>query len=399
MTESDNGSEEFPFDYRTTNDRFQEKLREAQESAINRQIERDIGQNQDEIDLSLEAEYGTLQLKVKAAEKEVEKLREKLEQRKKRREYEAGLSKMTPEERADAMQLEHQGFNEDDDINDMEVIFDYLIHIGSAPLPTNAADLSGGNFVQPHSEIREKVLNNPKVLEQIDYSHIRLTRTNNEIIKSINNEDNDNNTDTVRRCELTGTVYDQAFTVYFEILESKLSIQTLSFTVSEDMLVDTNPLLESIKQECNLVGFFRLLIHYAKLDIERKSTFQRLKDLYDSQSISVEQVELNQLKFKHSNDDLMDRSLEVVLTWRNEMEFTDRISNSTNLCELVKPEVSIQINDVKNNEIKNLSENFRQLLNAKGVYMATQLIVSGVLRSKQQQQQPQQQQQLSESSS
>ena len=40
---------------------------------------------------------------------------------------------------------------------------DYLIHIGSAPLPTNAADLSGGNFVQPHSEIREKVLNNPKV--------------------------------------------------------------------------------------------------------------------------------------------------------------------------------------------------------------------------------------------
>ena len=40
---------------------------------------------------------------------------------------------------------------------------DYLIHIGSAPLPTNAADLSGGNFVQPHTEIREKVLNNPKV--------------------------------------------------------------------------------------------------------------------------------------------------------------------------------------------------------------------------------------------
>ena len=42
MTESDNGSEEFAVDYRTTNDRFQEKLREAQETAINRQIERDI---------------------------------------------------------------------------------------------------------------------------------------------------------------------------------------------------------------------------------------------------------------------------------------------------------------------------------------------------------------------
>ncbi|KAG2225702.1 hypothetical protein INT45_012174 [Circinella minor] len=383
MTESDNGSEEFPFDYRTTNDRFQEKLREAQESAINRQIERDIGQNQDEIDLSLEAEYGTLELKVKAAEKEVEKLREKLEQRKKRREYEAGLSKMTPEERADAMELEHQVYNEDDDINDMEVIFDYLIHIGSAPLPTNAADLSGGNFVQPHSEIREKVLNNPKVLEQIDYSHIKLTRTNNEIIKSINNDDNDN----------TGTVYDQAFTVYFEVLESKLLIQTLSFTVSVDMQVDTNPLLELIKRECDLLGFFRLLIHYAKLDYERKSTFQRLKDFYDSQSISVEQVELDQLKFKHVNDDLMDKSLEVVLTWRNGMELTDKISNITNLCELVKPEVSIQMNGIENNEINNLSEIFRQLLNAKGVYMATQLTVSGVLRSEQQQQH------LSESSS
>ena len=71
--------------------------------------------------MSLEAEYGTLELKVKAAEKEVEKLREKLEQRKKRREYEAGISKMTPEERADAMQLDQQADN-DDDINDMQVI-------------------------------------------------------------------------------------------------------------------------------------------------------------------------------------------------------------------------------------------------------------------------------------
>ena len=50
--------------------------------------------------------------------------------------------------------------------------------------------------------------------------------------------------DNVRRCELAGTVYDQAFSVYFEILESKLLIQTLSFTVSVDMQVDTGPLLE-----------------------------------------------------------------------------------------------------------------------------------------------------------
>ena len=50
MTESDNGSEEFPFDYRTTNDRFQEKLREAQETAINRQIERDIVCNKTHFD-------------------------------------------------------------------------------------------------------------------------------------------------------------------------------------------------------------------------------------------------------------------------------------------------------------------------------------------------------------
>ncbi|KAI9243809.1 hypothetical protein BDA99DRAFT_314827 [Phascolomyces articulosus] len=370
MSGSDAESDEFPFDYRTTNDRFQEKLREAQENATHRQIERDIEQNQDQVDNSLEAEYSLLEIKVKAAEKEVADLKEKLEERKKRRGYEAGISKMTPEERADAMQMDYPPF--DDDINDMQVIFDYLIYIGSAPLPTNAADLSGSSFVQPHSELREKAMHNPEVLEQIDYAQIKFTKTNNKIIKS-----SDEDKDTVRQCELAGMAYDQDFSIAFKVHESRLLIQELAYTVSMDMEIDTGPLLQRIKEECNLIAFFRLLIHYAKLDRGRKETFEKLKNKYASQTVLIEQVSFDQLKFKSSTDDPM----EIALIWRTQLEYDEKAGLTLNLYELVLPEIRIEVTGIEaDDEINQLPEAFQQLLKMKGVYLAAQLIINGAFQ-------------------
>ncbi|KAI9496058.1 hypothetical protein BDB00DRAFT_811529 [Zychaea mexicana] len=329
MTESDTDSEEFPFDYRTTNDRFQEKLREAQESAVNRQIEGDLEQNQNNND-PLEVQSRVLRLQVNAAEKQVQKLRQQLEARKKRREHEAAIMKLTPEERADAMEVDHE--NIDNDITDMKAIFDYLLHIGSAPLPKNAADLSGSSFVQPHAEIREQAINNPEMDLQAKFGQMVILKANNTIVNAADDS-------AIRRCELSGNAYDQEFSVTFEVLESKLSIQKLDFTTSIDLDVDAGPLLHSIREERNLLAFFRLLRHYAKLEHERKTTFEKLLAVYANRSVSVEQVELDQLKFTSTNEN---NPLVLVLQWRNYLQEIDRPGVPVNICDVLKPDVQMK---------------------------------------------------------
>lgn len=40
---------------------------------------------------------------------------------------------------------------------------EYLVLVGSVPLPKNAADMSGSDFVLPHVELRAKAMENPEV--------------------------------------------------------------------------------------------------------------------------------------------------------------------------------------------------------------------------------------------
>ncbi|KAI8137915.1 hypothetical protein BJV82DRAFT_633113 [Fennellomyces sp. T-0311] len=289
MNESDPGSEDFPFDYRTTNDRFQEKLRQAQELEADRQILNDLERTVDfssEDLLHLQTQHDALVHQVQEAEEQVQRLRTKLAERRKRREYEAGIMKLTPEERADAMQVEYN----DDDVVDKNVLFEYLIRIGSAPLPANAADMSGSNFVRPHAELRQKAMEDPEVLKQSQFGHIHFAKADNRTEESLDG--------TVRYCDLEGKAYEQAFSVSFQVREAKLAIHDLTFKVSLDFEMDVGPLLEQIKTESNLLAFFRLLVHYGKLDHLRSTTFASLKTIYASRDVPVEQTSYDTLMFR-----------------------------------------------------------------------------------------------------
>ncbi|KAI9311542.1 hypothetical protein BX666DRAFT_939394 [Dichotomocladium elegans] len=188
---NDGSSEDYPFDYRTSNQRFQERLLAAQQNTIEQQIEESIESRreneEEESSIPLAAQRESLRAEVLIMEKEVETLRKELAKWRARREREASIKNMTPEERAAALEREEQEQKEGDNVMDMfdeSVIFDYLISAGSAPMPANAADLSATDFTKPHEEMRAVAMQKPEALEQRKYAHFNLTKMSNEIDKS-----------------------------------------------------------------------------------------------------------------------------------------------------------------------------------------------------------------------
>jgi hypothetical protein len=53
-----------------------------------------------------------------------------------------------------------------------------------------------------------------------------------------------------------------------------------------------------VKEECNLLGFFRLLTHYGLLGRERKSIFEKLVNKYKGTEVNVEELSETRLKFE-----------------------------------------------------------------------------------------------------
>ncbi|KAL0098219.1 hypothetical protein J3Q64DRAFT_1093368 [Phycomyces blakesleeanus] len=152
--------EEPIFDFRTSNARFQQRLLEAQQVATEEQIQDDIAhfysKTWPENANPLEAEKAELKIQLRRINDKNDILEKELEQQKARRIKEASLSKMTPEERAKAVEEEIE------EPIDEDVVFEYMLYIGGAPLPTNPGDMSGSDFVSPHAELREKALQDPE---------------------------------------------------------------------------------------------------------------------------------------------------------------------------------------------------------------------------------------------
>lgn len=62
--------------------------------------------------------------------------------------------------------------------------------------------------------------------------------------------------------------------------------------------MDTNMYTLRVKEECDIMGFFRLTAHYATLDIQRKQTFKKLIDQYQNTPVNVETLSLKKLQFE-----------------------------------------------------------------------------------------------------
>ncbi|CDH60504.1 predicted protein [Lichtheimia corymbifera JMRC:FSU:9682] len=363
----ENNSEDFSFDARTTSQQFQQRLLAAQQSSTERQIKESIESRnadpQENNQVPLEEQRRTLSQQVKELEKEVAKLRYDLKIQRQRREKEASVVKMTPEQRA---QLLDEQEEQVDDSMDLDVIFDYLIRIASAPLPSNAADISASDFIQSHAELRERAMQDPEVRSQIDFAHIEFTKTSNKI------EYSDGSAGTVRHCELCGSAYSQQFTVTFTIREDQLCIENLKIEVDVETQFELCTLLTRIEEECNLLGFFRLLVHYGRLVDDRRKLFQHLHELYSS-AISVEDIGSNTLKFYSAQDH------EVRLIWDIN---TLSMDVSINICEQVIPNIRMEAYTTGSPEREELYTripgNFARLVSMKGTVAAARIMLDAV---------------------
>ncbi|KAL1926722.1 hypothetical protein VTP01DRAFT_5617 [Rhizomucor pusillus] len=375
---ADTNSEGSPFDFKTTQSRFQKKLLEAQRHAAERQIELDL-YDQDTAQESLESQKHALKAEVDVLEKKVESLRKELELRKRKRQEEARLSKLTPEERARIVEQEEEdekereeGKQEDqeEDLHDMNVLFEYLVLVGSVPLPKNAADMSGSDFVLPHVELRAKAMENPEVLEQSEFCHIRITEAINQPISLPDGS-------TRRNCKLTGASYGQPFTITFDVLQPSLVIDKFDYDVNFDMQLEIGPLLQNVKEERNLLYFFRLVIHYSRLCNERRRVFDRLQEVFRDRSVEIKEKDANSLIFKNESGSGVELTLSWSMVLKNEIP-------CVNICEQVTPDVRLECNNCGSSnqeadDMESISAAFDGLMRQKGVLLAAQVMISALL--------------------
>ncbi|KAI7892108.1 uncharacterized protein EV154DRAFT_419347 [Mucor mucedo] len=166
------------FSERTTKDRFNERLLEAQENNADNEIIGRIDFNDfytSDGSEQLQKKFETLQAQVARMEAQVNDMENKLIIRKERRKLEASLTNMSPEERADHVirQAEIQ-----EDTPDLDIIFEYMLLLGSTS-PNDTNDLSTTDFIKPHADIRKAAFESELVLKQKQFSNLQFTKADN----------------------------------------------------------------------------------------------------------------------------------------------------------------------------------------------------------------------------
>ncbi|KAL0095078.1 hypothetical protein F4703DRAFT_1822090 [Phycomyces blakesleeanus] len=365
--------EEPIFDFRTSNARFQQRLLEAQQVATEEQIQDDIAhfysKTWPENANPLEAEKAELKIQLRRINDKNDILEKELEQQKARRIKEASLSKMTPEERAKAVEEEIE------EPIDEDVVFEYMLYIGGAPLPTNPGDMSGSDFVSPHAELREKALQDPEVQKQGEFTHLHFKETNNYLIS------NPDGSGEIRQCKLKGTTYDQWFNVSFDVYEPDLVVDNFSFDLAIETQVNIGSILQQIKDEGDVLSFFRLLVHYGELENERSKFFDKLKERITNGPITLEELGVDQLKFLGPRDD----DPELIFSWKLLAKESNRNDLGVNVCELVVPDISLEMDPSKAWEekdridiLKDMPLHFARLVETNGMMVATEVMLEVV---------------------
>ncbi|KAG1224693.1 hypothetical protein G6F35_003861 [Rhizopus arrhizus] len=157
---SNNSSEPYDlldFNNQATRTGFQERLLNAHNASRDQQIENnifsDLSEENDEEELK--KKVLVLQQQVDRMENHVVGLEERLRERRERRQKEAGLTNMTPEERARFVEEEEE--RDDTEIPDLDVIFEYMLLVGSSAT-SNTNDLSQADFLKPDTELRKEAM-------------------------------------------------------------------------------------------------------------------------------------------------------------------------------------------------------------------------------------------------
>ncbi|CEG68916.1 hypothetical protein RMATCC62417_05079 [Rhizopus microsporus] len=317
------------FANRTTNSEFHKRLLATQKASHEQQLEDSLFnefavENDEE---EMRKKVAILQQQVERMEGYVADLEEKLKDRKERRQKEANLTNMTPEQRAQYVMEEEE--RDISDIPDLDVIFEYMLLLGSSTT-TDTNDLSQADFLKPDAQLREEAISDPDVVRQTDYSFVKFTRAKNIL------ETRTDSLDDIRHCELSGSSFSQEFTVSFDVLEATMTMCNLNFEVGIRMKMDIGPLLQKIKDTCNILGFFQVLVHYARLTDQRRVLFEKLKRSFENTDITVEALSDSRLQFQGKRED----SMALVLNWKIVMHNMNRDSLDAN----IRDHVQLQLN-------------------------------------------------------
>ncbi|KAI8088957.1 uncharacterized protein BX664DRAFT_124424 [Halteromyces radiatus] len=245
---SDDDDDDVVFrDFRNINNRFQQRLLEAQHAATEKQIE-------DQLDLmekdlgpqDIQRECHTIQSKIDKVEAEVDALKQQLSNWQAKRKEQASLTNMTPEERANKIEQQRQRHESIViDQADLDSIFDYLSEIGQSY--SNAAGLKPHRAARTNNnEMTMQALQSPDVLEQVDFTHIEFTTVENKFYEDQSIEDVTDSGNLVDRsyrdCTLEGKSYNSSFKVTFRI-DALLDVNRLDFDLDMDLHVDAGPIL------------------------------------------------------------------------------------------------------------------------------------------------------------
>ncbi|RCI02747.1 hypothetical protein CU098_002491 [Rhizopus stolonifer] len=345
------------FDNRTTTVDFQERLLDAQTQQSNTKDTTirfdDLFQSQDPKDLRKQLD--DLKSEIEQVENQVEEMEAKLARSKQRRDREAGITNMTPEQRAayyeeeqkriaakrkkieaakaksDIEERIQEVLNSSEDESDHEIrtgkrgrprkidntnkepeeeedmdeeeyrkpnwdtVYEYMLLLSDAAEEPDT--LIGSSILEVNEELKQKAFQHQEasiiVLRQTDYSSIKFTSAKNTL--EFDTKDGD-----IRHCQLTGSLYDQAFSVSFDVIEPDMMIANLDFDVGFEMQLDVGSVLQQIKEENNIMGFFRLLAHYKELDHQRQLVFERLNKHFEDSMINIEVLSNSKLQFEGS---------------------------------------------------------------------------------------------------
>ncbi|KAL9545911.1 hypothetical protein MBANPS3_006910 [Mucor bainieri] len=274
--------------------------------------------------------------KVLQMESRVDEKEQKLKARRLERDIEAGLTNMTTEERAayvaqqeekeaklrkqrqklrkKLLREETRQANRGMDSNDEEegetddqeeenpepaieakpnwdAVYEYMLLLENENQEDELAFRT--DFVSPNARMRREALTNEQVIKQTEYSGIVVEHA----IQTFE-DDIDSRMGEVRHCTLTGTSFHLPFKVKYDVRESSMVIANLDFEVDIEMQLAVGSTLQKIKNECHLLGFFLLLVHYAKLENSRKSIFNQLMDHYKDTPVNVVMLSQTKLQFE-----------------------------------------------------------------------------------------------------
>ncbi|KAI8329327.1 hypothetical protein BC941DRAFT_457352 [Chlamydoabsidia padenii] len=377
-------------EFRTANERFQQSLLQAKHDSIEQQAEAELSkkyqkqeqqkgnqqeyedQDQDTVmkqepdDLTEEIERVKQQIKI--AQGQVDDLKNELGEWQHRRNNEAALSRLTTEERATMDQTPPELTPAD-----LDSIFDYLLEMGQMPLHENAAGLDQRDFPESTPSMKIKAMEHPDVVAQRNFSNMTFTKLENTYM--------DTGKAVYRQCHLEGFAYDIPFTMIFDV-NATLEITSLDFDVGVNLQVDANILLSRIKQECNLMALFKLILHYGRLEDAKKKCFDHLKQHYEGTQVNTHwDDESPTMTFSTRGN-----QMQVKLAWLyDEMDTSQYSTLDVNICDYFMP--SAQFTIVTDSPSTKLSlvidkvpEKFKTLSDQIGVVQATKVMVGSILQ-------------------